>query len=131
MISLPEYLNHEHHLVEANISRMMGGLDTLEQDPESPDTLGQRALLEIQFQHLALIEDLQKHADNPADVLNMCAARLMLATMVHERAGFHDHNHDGRHGDAWWDSLGRQDYLSNITHHIVTIIRYRVHKEPG
>ena len=131
MITLPEYLNHQHHLIEANIDRLMNGLADLEQDPELPDTLGQRALLEIQFQHLALIEDLQKNAGDPAAVLNMCAARLMLATMVHERARNHDHDHNGRHCDAWWDSLGRLSYLNKITHHIVNIVRYGVIKEPG
>ena len=127
MTMLPDYLQREHHLIESNIDRLLRGLETY-QDPNDPRNAGQRAMLAIQREHLALIEEMQAHVGDPAEVLTLCALQLAQTAMEHEKSRLHEHSHDGRHSDDWWKTLGRLDYLGKLTHEVIHLMQQPVYR---
>ena len=130
MTTLADYLQREHHRIEGNIDRLERGLTTYD-DPNDPCADGQRAMLDIQRDHLALLEEMQQNIERPAEVLSLCALELAQAVIEHDESRLHEHSHNGRHCDSWWQTLGRLDYLSKLTHDVIHLRQQQPAKEPA
>ena len=118
------FLTHEHSQITGNIARLEQSVKNHADDGSNAGD-GQRALLEIQYARLDIIEELLFHVDDPLDVHALCLVRLTEAADQHNRLARNEHNHTGRHSDAWWQTLDRIEYLTYLVEHIrqLTLVR--------
>jgi hypothetical protein len=124
MKDIKPFLIHEHSQIANNIARLEQGLRDHNNEHANTES-GQRALLDIQCARLDLINELLRYVDDPLGVHALCLVRLQAVIERHKRLAQREHNHTGRHSDAWWQTLDRVEYLTYLVEHIqhLTLVR--------
>lgn len=124
MRDIKPFLIHEHSQITSNIVRLEQGLRDQTNEYENGRS-GQRALLDIQCARLDLIDELLRYVNDPLGVHALCLVRLQAVIEQHNRLAQREHNHTGRHSDAWWQTLDRMEYLTYLVEHIqqLTLMR--------
>jgi hypothetical protein len=124
MKDIKPFLTHEHGQITNNIARLEQSLR--DHITDNVDTeKGQRALLDIQCVRLDIINELLRYVDDPLGVHALCLVRLASVIEQHNQLARREHNHTGRHSDAWWQTLDRIEYLTYLVEHIqqLTLMR--------
>ncbi len=114
-----QFLQRELNKIKTNISRLEKSLESYADDDPRGD--GQRAMLEIQREHLGFVKDLLDNAETPARAMAITAQRLIQTIIEHNQAASKEHSHDGKHSDEWWKTLGREEYMQYITTQIIDL----------
>ncbi len=114
-----QFLQRELSKINTNIARLEKGLENYADDDPRGD--GQRAMLEIQREHLGFVRDLLDNSETPARAMAMTAQRLIQTIIEHGQSIRKDRSHDGKHSDEWWETLGREEYMNYLANQIIDL----------
>lgn len=116
MKNLQSFLKREFKRIDKTIYRLERGLKKYATDDCRGD--GQRAMLEIQRDHLNCINELLELVDDPASVQAKGMLRMATVQREHEQVAQQDHHFDGHHSDNWWLTFSRMEYMSYLVNQI-------------
>lgn len=102
--SVKDVLQHEYSTIQTNINRIK---------PHCPNGGGNRDVLNLQFEHLAMVEALLSIADDPDLAGELCREWLCRAQDTHMRVS-EGHLHDPKRNDIWWQTKDQIQYLSYL-----------------
>jgi hypothetical protein len=114
--NLQSFLEREYNRIDKTIYRLERSLRKYAADDCRGD--GQRAMLEIQRDHLTCINELLEHVDDPASVQAKGMLRMAVVQREHERSAQQDHSCNGCHSDQWWQTFSRMEYMSYLVNQI-------------